>query len=85
MSDNTKAVEIINTIIKQYSSFRAFARAISEDGADITRWRANKTKIKARAIVSICRLHPEITPHDLNPNIFPPDLRFVFEENKDKT
>jgi hypothetical protein len=75
-------VEIINELIPLYTSMRDMGRAIGEDGSDIIRWRYGKTKIKARAVIAICRLHPEITPHQLNPDIFPADLRLTFGDNK---
>lgn len=74
---------IINHLIKKHKTSRAFARLINEDASDILRWRLGRTHIKARAVVAICKLHPEIKPYDLNGDIFPPDLRFTFEELKD--
>jgi transcriptional regulator with XRE-family HTH domain len=76
-----KPEEIITELLKQYPSQREFARAIGEDAGDIIRWRQGKCKIKARAIISICRLHTDIKPHALNPELFPADLRFTFGDN----
>ena len=76
------AAEIINELISKYPTAREFARAIGEDGADIIRWRMGRSKVKGRAVIAICRLHPEIRPHDLNPEWFPADLSFFFGENK---
>jgi hypothetical protein len=70
--------EIINDLLTKYPSSREFARAINEDAADIIRWRYGRCKVKARAVISICRLHKEISPHALNPEIFPADLNFIF-------
>ena len=75
-----KPHDIINDLISQYASARELARAIGEDSADVIRWRQGKSRIKARAIVTICRLHPEIKPYQLNPDHFPDDLNFVFGE-----
>lgn len=73
-------VGIINEILKEYSSGKAFARAIGEDGSDVIRWRYGRSAIKARAVVAICRLYPQIPPYKLNPEIFPKELNFVFSE-----
>lgn len=72
--------EIINKLLEQYKTSREFARVIGEDAADVIRWRYNRCKIKPRAVINICRHHPEITPHQLNPDVFPQDLRFSFGE-----
>lgn len=78
--DKMTPTEIINHLLTQYSSLREFARAIGEDGADVIRWRYGRSKVKSRAVVAICRLHPDIMPHDLNPEVFPADLKFIFGE-----
>ena len=70
--------EIIEHLLKKYPTAREFARSIKEDAADITRWRTGLSNIKPRAVVSICRLHPEIKPYQLNENIFPRELTFTF-------
>lgn len=77
---NKKPEDIITELIAHYQSIRKFANAIGEDSADVIRWKSGKNKIRARSIVQICRLHPDILPHMLNPNHFPADLRFIFEE-----
>lgn len=77
-----KPADIINTLIPMYQSSREFARAIGEDAADVIRWRFGRCKIKARAVVNICRLHPHIKPFELNPDWFPEDLTFKFGDTK---
>lgn len=78
-----KPSEIINDLLKKYASGREFARAINEDTADISRWRTDTCAIKARAVVAICQLHPEILPYNLNPAIFPKHLTFKFGANNE--
>lgn len=73
--------QILNELIAKYNTARDFARAINEHASDIIRWRYGKCAIKMRAVVSICRLHPEIKPHDLNKD-FPADLTLVFGDKK---
>jgi hypothetical protein len=75
--------DIINDLMPQYSSQREFARAIGEDAADIIRWRYGRSKIKTRAVITLCRLHPEIKPYQLNSEWFPKDLRFVFGDESE--
>jgi len=58
---------------------REFSRVIGEHCADVTRWRKGKTKIKARAVISICRRFPQVRPAQLNSCIFPADLLLTFE------
>jgi hypothetical protein len=77
-----KPEDVINELITRYSTSREFAHAIGEDAADIIRWRYGKCRIKARAVVNICRLHPDIQPHQLNPDWFPEDLTFTFGSDK---
>lgn len=73
-----KPSDIIKKLIKEAGSCRAFAREIDEDVSDVFRWKSEKLKIKARAIVKICRLYPDITPHDLRPDWYDKDVRFIF-------
>lgn len=70
--------EVLLHVIKLYPSMREFAKQIGEDCADVHRWKSGKIKIKAKAIVSICRLHPNVKPYYLNPHVFPKDLKFKF-------
>lgn len=82
------ACKVFNEIITEYCelhsvSMREFARTIREDVADISRWKAGRKQLTTRAIVAVCRLFPRVKPHDLNPDHFPDDLRFVFK-NKEK-
>ena len=72
--------EVILKLIDNAGSCRAFARQIDEDVSDIFRWKAGKMKIKARAVVRICRLYRDVKPHDLRPEWYEPDVRFVFED-----
>lgn len=77
-----KPEDIINELIAQYQSVKKFARAISEDSADVIRWRYGRNKITARSVIKICKLHPDIQPYELNPDHFPNDLKFIFKEKK---
>jgi hypothetical protein len=82
MAMNKQPHDYLNEIIAKHPSLREFCRLINEDSSDVIRWRYGRNKIRARAIVAICALHPEVRPHDLNPEHFPANLRFVFgEEN----
>lgn len=78
-----KSIGLINEIVNQYDSMRAFAKAIYESPSDVSRWCSGKLTIKTRAVIEICRLHMDILPHDLNHLQFPEDLKFKF--TKDKT
>ncbi len=83
MTKNKIAAEILGDLIAQYPSLREFARVIREDGRDIGIWRSDKRRITPRAVIKICELHPDIKPHDLNPDIFPANLTLHFgEENE---
>ena len=74
------SIEIFKKVLAQFSSAKAFSRAIGEDGSDILRWKNGRGAIKARAVVAICKLYPEIPPYRLNDNIFPKGLMFTFGE-----
>lgn len=76
----TKSVQIISDLLLQYQSMRNFGRAIQEDASDILRWKHGR-KVKARAVVTINRIHG-ISPYDLRPDLFPRELKFVYEEMK---
>jgi len=76
----TRSVTIINNLVNQHESMRSFARKINEDVSDVVRWKKGQTKIKTRAIVTICRLYG-INPHELRPDWFPSDLKFVFQKD----
>lgn len=80
--NNNSEISIIKSLVEHYNSMRAFSRYIAEDPADVCNWMKGKKKIQPRAIIKICRLHPEISPNSLNSEIFPEDLKFVFEEVK---
>lgn len=73
----SKSISIIKDLISRHSSMREFSRQIKEDATDVCRWTKGKKKIMPRAIISICKLYPEIKPHDLNPDLFPIDTRIV--------
>lgn len=75
-----KINKILENLISKHASMREFAREIREDVADVIRWKSGKRAISARAVISICRIYPTIKPHELNPVLFPPDLRFVFKK-----
>ncbi len=75
-----KPEEIINELIKQYSSLREFARAIHEDASDVMRWRYGRARVTPRAVIKICELHPVYLAHELNPDIFPHNLALYFTE-----
>jgi Cro/C1-type helix-turn-helix DNA-binding protein len=70
-------------LLSLYPSDRAFAHAINEDTSDVHRWRHEKKKLTTRAIISICRLF-DCRPHDLDPDLFPEDLYFVFKSKGEK-
>ena len=72
--------EILTEILKEYPSMRVFGKHIGEDSADVARWKTGKKKIKARAVISICRLHPKTKPYQLNPILFPKNLHFIFNK-----
>jgi DNA-binding transcriptional regulator YdaS (Cro superfamily) len=72
--------EIICQLISKYGSMREFARFVAEDSTDIMRWKTGKRTITPRAVIKICRKHPEILPFELNPDVFPTDLDFNFRK-----
>jgi hypothetical protein len=81
--EHIKATKFFNLLIKNYiyennASLRDFAIEISECISDVSKWKNGKKHISVRAIVKICRLFA-VTPHELNPDHFPSDLRFVFD------
>lgn len=82
MKEKTPA-DFLNDLISQYPSVREFSRAIGEDASDVVKWRYSKCAIRVRAVISICRIHPNIKPHDLNPLWFPADLDFKFGDNNE--
>jgi uncharacterized membrane protein YkvA (DUF1232 family) len=71
------AVIILNELIDNHESIRAFARFINEDASDILRWKAGELKIKTRAVVSLCRLYG-VLPYDLRPDLFQEDILMTF-------
>ena len=79
---NPATIELLLKIMSGYSSIREFARCIGEDAMDVMRWRKGKRKINPRAVISICRLHNDIDPWQLNPAVFPDNLTLKFKERK---
>lgn len=73
-----KPNEVLNVIVSGYKNAAAFARALNVDATEVSRWRSGIKPITVKAILRICELHPEIIPHDLKPEIFPPHLRLSF-------
>lgn len=80
MTTEKTPADIVNELIALYPSASEFSRKIGENKTDVLRWRHGRMKLSARAVVSICRLHPQVRPHQLNPNWFPADLTFIFGE-----
>ena len=76
--------EIVIDLIEEYDSLRDFARVIGEDPGDVVRWKYGRAKIRPRAVITICRLHPEVPPHRLCPEIFPADLTLKFGERNNE-
>jgi hypothetical protein len=74
-----KSAKIINDLIEKHESMRDFGRKISEDPADIMRWKSGKSAVRVRAVITICRLFG-YEPHEVNPDLFPQDLSFVFKK-----
>jgi hypothetical protein len=81
MTEKTPA-EVLNELIAQYPTAKEFARKINEDTTDVLRWRHGRAMMSTRAVVSVCRLHPKVKPHQLNPKWFPVDLTFKFGAKK---
>jgi hypothetical protein len=79
-----QSVDLINKLADKAPSMRAFARSIYEQVSDVSRWCAGLKHIKLRAVIEICRLYPEIRPHQLNHMIFPEDLVFTFTKEGKK-
>lgn len=77
-----KATEILDYLISLHPSMRKFAHFINEDQGDISRCKSGCKNIGSRMTISICRKYPDISPNDLNPDIFPEDLKFVFKSKK---
>jgi len=75
----TQSVKIMNELIAKHKSMREFARVINEDPSDIHRWKTGKAIVKVRAIITIARLYG-VKPYDLDGDLFPQDLEFVFKK-----
>ena len=78
-----KAIKIFNEAIdaeleKRDLSLREFAIEFGEHVSDLVKWKGGKKALNPRIIVKVCRLF-NIKPHDLNPDHFPHDLAFVFD------
>lgn len=68
-------------LINQYASIRIFSRLIGEDSSDVFRWKTGKSKIRAQAVIKVCKLF-DVTPQTLRPDIFPSDMKLVFKKEK---
>lgn len=78
----TNVIRILTKLLEKYDSMRSFSREIREDVSDVSRWKMGKKCLTPRAIISICRLYPDIPPYFLNPDLFPEDLLFNFKRSK---
>lgn len=83
--ETPKGNKLFCALVKKHQdqglSIREFARIINEHYTDVQRWAAGKKTLTVRAIITLCRLY-DYHPHDLNPNIFPEDLDFIFTIKK---
>lgn len=81
MPKKTKMVQnhVLQKLIEKSASVRAFAREISEDPADIIRWRNGQRMPVTRAVITMCRLYG-VKPNQLNPELFPEDVELVFKK-----
>lgn len=70
---------IDNLLKDKDMNYRDFARTIGEDSADISRWMHRQKNVTTRAVLSICKIYPQIKPHDLNPELFAANLEFVWK------
>lgn len=77
------SLDLFNEILSRSESMREFSREIREADSDICRWKQGKKKLTCRAVISICRLY-SVSPHILNPDLFPEDLKFNFTKLKGK-
>lgn len=73
----SKQSEILTSLIAKHKSLREFARVISEDSSDVLRWRDKKVAIQPRAVITIVQLFG-VSPHDLRPDVFPPNTKITF-------
>lgn len=78
MDQMMKSAQIISDLIKDHASARQFAIKINAENADVIRWRQGKVKVGPRAVVNIARLF-DVKPFDLRPDLFPENLKFMFE------
>lgn len=76
----SEQAEMLNKIVGEYKSVREFCRMIDEDWANYYRWYKGARAIHPRAVIKIVRLHPDVKPYQLNPEVFPKDLHFKFKE-----
>jgi hypothetical protein len=83
--DLTTPLEVIREIIRRNKTQMILSRKIKEDIADISKWKKGQKSVGYRAAISICRCYPDVLPWELNPKIFPKDLRLVFVKNKSKS
>lgn len=76
-----ESITAINELINNCVSLRAFARAIEEDSSDVHRWKTGTSKIRAKAVIKICKIF-DIIPQVLRPDIFGNDVKLVFKKDK---
>jgi DNA-binding transcriptional regulator YdaS (Cro superfamily) len=79
-----KLTRIFDALIDVYGSQKELAIAIQEHKSDISLWHRGKKQVTVRAIINICRLHKQLSPYDLNPDLFPSDLEFVYSKGEVK-
>ena len=79
--ESIKSTQIMAELISRSDSMREFARLIAEDVADVSKWKTGKKTLTTRATISICRIF-KMQPHELNPDLFPEDLKFIFTKGK---
>lgn len=73
------AKKAIENIIESRESMRELGRFIEEDISDISRWKSGILKIKIHAVVKICQKFNIDQPSIFRPDIFPDNLKFIFE------
>lgn len=84
-NNHPKSMLIFNDLFKEHKkkgfSMRKFALLISENYSDVQRWTGGTKKLTVRCVITLCKLF-DYHPHDLNPDVFPEDLHFVFYTKK---
>ncbi len=77
-------VKIYNSLIDKHESMRKFAIAIGEEISQVCKWRYGRKSLPTRTVITICRMYPKIQPYELNPDLFPEDLKFIFKKESKK-